>query len=453
MPGQRDPHLLLLCAENVHELEEALGGALGEAPDGTLGEQPDRTLGEEPDGTLEGVEGKPGRAREQWRAALVFAGPEERGRRAQTLRDWLAAPSERRLRAERGVFLGAGAQAPRIGVLFPGQGAPVHTGPGGLGLVCADAAEVFAAAGLRAGQEVTEEQVQLSVAASSIAALRAVRALGIDGELAIGHSLGELCALHWAGSLDEHALLRTARERGRAMTCEAIPPGAMLSVLGARERIERLLVASDGLSVACHNTPEQWVLSGPSAAIDLAGARAREEGVRAVRLKVTGAFHSPLMRAAAPIFAERLARERMLAPERRVLSTVTGAQLTQETNLHELLREQLTAPVLFAESVERAAAEVDLFVEVGPGRALSGMLSRWPGTEVSTPAVSVRAGEPTPGGLLEVAGAAYAAGTRVDLAPLESAGLLTCADARSAGMSDRAAAIRAGLAAPARSAQ
>lgn len=428
MPGQRDPHLLLLCAESAHELEGALDRMLEEAPNRPF-------------------------APARFRAALVFDGPEERGRRAQTVRGWLAAPSERRLRAERGVFLGTGTQAPRIGLLFPGQGAPVHTEPGGLRLACTDTAEVFAAARLSAGQEVSEEQVQLSVAASSIAALRTIRALGIDGELAIGHSLGELCALHWAGCLDEHALLRTARERGRAMTCDAIPPGAMLSVLGARETIEQLLVPSDGLSVACHNTPEQWVLSGASAAIERAGARARAGGVRAVRLKVTGAFHSPLMRAAAPIFAKHLSSERMLAPERRVLSTVTGAQLTRETDLRELLRMQLTAPVLFAEGVERAAPEIDLFIEVGPGRALSGMLSRWPGGAVSTPAVSVRAGEPTPGGLLEAAAAAHAAGARMNLAPLESAGLLTCVGAKSVGISDRAAATRVGLAAPARSAR
>jgi enediyne polyketide synthase len=342
------------------------------------------------------------------RAALV-ATPATLGARAATLREWLAdgdraAPQ---LRHARGVFLGRAQRPPRLGFLLPGQGAPATADAGALGEAFPQVATVYAAA--RLPRELPPERVQQAVVAGSLAALRAADELGLAAELAIGHSLGELTALHWAGALGERALLGAAQARGEAMTLHASAAGAMASVVAETDVLAALLNGED-VVVACANTATQQVVSGPVAAVERVVRRARSAGVRAVRLPVVGAFHSPLVAPAVPVFARHLA-ELELAPLRRtVVSTVSGRALSPEEDLRALLARQIVAPVRFHEAVRAAAPHVDLFVELGPGRILGGLLREIDG---APPAVSSRAGEGTLDGLLEVAGAAHAAGVRV----------------------------------------
>lgn len=339
--------------------------------------------------------------------------------RAQLREGILAAESalgEPGLRLGERVCVGRG-EALRIGFLFPGQGAPVRIEAGGIAERLPETAARFAAAALPASPaEVPDELVQLSVIASSLAALDALRALGVKARLALGHSLGELTALYWAGALDAAALLRLARVRGRAMTARAAARGAMATIEADDAALGGLLDGS-GVVVACFNSPRQRVVSGEAEAVDAVVRRARERGLRAKRLRVVGAFHSPLMRPAAAAFERCLAGERLAPPGRAVISSVSGQALPRDADLRALLGEQILKPVRFAEAAQSAAGEVDLWIEAGPGKTLTGLIAETTGV----PAVPLRVGQRSSAGLAAVAAAAFAAGAPVDAERLRSA--------------------------------
>jgi len=251
---------------------------------------------------------------------------------------------------------------------------------------------------------VPDELVQLSVVASSLGGLAVARALEIEAELAVGHSLGELVALHWAEACDEGTLLQMAYARGVAMTTHA-ERGTMATLRCDADDLAELAGAA-GVAVACRNSPRSCVVSGEVAAVEALLAAAKEAGFRGMPLPVVGAFHSPLMRPAQPVFAGALRAAGLWPPRRRVLSTVTGGPLDDRTDLKRLLVDQLVEPVLFAEAVVAAAGEVDLFLDLGPGRILAPLVTEI--TEV--PIASLRVGDANPKGLLEVGAAAFAAG-------------------------------------------
>jgi enediyne polyketide synthase len=336
------------------------------------------------------------------RCAIVAATPEQ-------LRDGLA-DAERiagsaRFAAHGGAFAGRGEPA-RLGLFFPGQGAPARTGPGALGGLLPAAATPFARAELPSGEDgLKDELVQLAVVAACGAGLAALRELQVEADVAVGHSLGELVALHWAGACDEAALLRIARARGAAMTAHASARGTMATVRAPAPAVAAL-AAESGVSLACFNSPRQCVVSGAAGAVEGFLARAREQGARAMPLRVVGAFHSPLMEPALPVFERSLARERLEPLRRPVISSVSGAALAPDADLKRLLLDQIVGPVRFAGAAATALADLDLALEVGPGRILAPLL-----TEIAdVPVFSTRVGDRSARGFLEAAAAAFAAG-------------------------------------------
>jgi [acyl-carrier-protein] S-malonyltransferase len=198
-----------------------------------------------------------------------------------------------------------------------------------------------------------------------------------DAGFMAGHSLGELAALVAAGSLEERDGLELVALRGRLMqeSGQAAGDGGMLALLGrgAAGHAPELAEAS-GLSVANDNSPQQVVLSGAKDALPQAAQAAKELGLRAVELSVSGAFHSPMMAAAVPEFEEAVKRVKISPGRVEVLSAVTAAPFH---DVAAQLVEALTSPVRWRETLiamhERGA---DRFVEVGPGRVLSGLVKR-----------------------------------------------------------------------------
>jgi enediyne polyketide synthase len=348
------------------------------------------------------------------RAALVASGPAELASRLETLRSWLTSGVTRRLDLQAGLFLGTGRGAPRIGFLFPGQGSPAHLGGGAWRRRFDFVRGLYGRAGLpTAGDGVGTAVAQPAIVIASLAALRALEAIGLTACLAVGHSLGELTALHWAGALDEEALLRIASARGKAMAELGSPTGAMASIGAGRQEVEGLLNGQP-IVVAGLNAPGQTVVSGEAAAVGAVVSIARARGLRATRLPVSHAFHSPLVAAAAPALAAHISREVFRPLRRTVLSTVTGAPLAPDEDLPALLCRQVTSPVRFLDALAAAAERVDLFIEVGPGAVLSGLVAE----SVETPAVALDAGGPSLRGLLSAVGAAFAAGAPIDHAAL-----------------------------------
>jgi [acyl-carrier-protein] S-malonyltransferase len=198
-----------------------------------------------------------------------------------------------------------------------------------------------------------------------------------EAEFMAGHSLGELAALVVGGALAERDGLELVALRGRLMqeSGERAGDGGMIALLGpgAAEQAPTLADAF-GLSVANDNSPQQVVLSGAREALPGVAGRAREFGLRAMELPVTGAFHSPMMAEAVPEFEAALAQVEVNPPRVTVLSAVTAAPFD---DVRRRLSEALTRPVRWRETMlamhEMGAVR---FVEVGPGKVLSGLAKR-----------------------------------------------------------------------------
>jgi enediyne polyketide synthase len=345
------------------------------------------------------------------RAAVVATDPEQAARRCAKLVELLDSGARSVLSASEGIFVGRAGDAARIAYLFPGQGS--GTGGGGaLRRRFAEVDEVYRAADLPAGgDQVATEVAQPRIVTGSLAGLRALDLLGIEGSVAAGHSLGELTALHWAGAMDAPAVLALAAERGRVMASASEGGGAMASIAATPEDVEPL-IAGGPVVIAGYNGPEQTVVSGPAADVDRVIAAAAEQGLTGTRINVSHAFHSPLVEPAATGLADYVSGQSYGSPRRRMVSTVTGTDVPPDVDITGLLRDQVLKPVLFAQAAAAAAADADLVVEVGPGRVLTGLAGQ---IAPHVPVIALDTDGPSLAGLLQVAGAAWVLGTPVAL--------------------------------------
>jgi enediyne polyketide synthase len=344
-----------------------------------------------------------------YRAAVIVSSPQDAERRLRQVLEGLDAGETMLFAPDGNAFMGHAGKRARIGYLFPGQGSGRGTSGGALRRRFAEVEEVYAGAALpTTGDMAATTIAQPRIVTGSMAGLRAMAVLGLEAVVAVGHSLGEISALHWAGALEEKALLRVAGMRGQTMA-EHSESGTMAGISAVPETVAGFI---EGLPVviAGYNGPRQTVIAGPADAVEAAGRRAADTNVPWSRLPVSHAFHSPLVAQAADAFASWLVGEEEFGVlERRIISTVTGEALPAGADVRELLGTQITDPVLFTQALQLAAKEVDLFVEVGPGRVLTGLV---PGT-ADVPAVALDTDDESLAGLLRVVAAAYVAGAPV----------------------------------------
>ena len=263
-------------------------------------------------------------------------------------------------------------------VLFPGQGS--HT-PEMRESVASIRPDLLSLAVTVVGTDpfpLAEEGTMYAQPAIFCASLAGWNAMGSpEGDFMAGHSLGELGALVAAGALTERDGLELVALRGRLMqeAGERAGDGGMLALLGAgaAEHAESLAEAH-GLAVANDNSPQQVVLSGARTALPGAATAARELGLRPMELPVTGAFHSPMMAGAVPEFAAALDRVEIESPRVTVLSAVTAEPFD---DVRRRLVEALTMPVRWRETLLALHARgAERFVEVGPGKVLTGLAKR-----------------------------------------------------------------------------
>jgi [acyl-carrier-protein] S-malonyltransferase len=280
----------------------------------------------------------------------------------------------------------------KIAFMFPGQGS-YEAGMGrDIAEAVPEAMAVFdegsEASGMdlkelcfeRPVEDLMDTQVQQpALVTTSLAMDAALRARGINPDVVVGHSVGEFSALGSAHSLSARDAIALVRDRGIAMAEAArMHPGSMAAILGlADEAVEALCKKISNVWPANYNCPGQLVISGETISVDEACVEAEREGARrAIKLRVSGAFHTPLVARAAE--ALRPAVERVHLEEGRAafMSTVT-AKLEDAQHYRELLIEQLTAPVKFTQAARELINQgVTTFVEVGPGNVLGGLLKR-----------------------------------------------------------------------------
>ncbi|HSL66354.1 MAG TPA: ACP S-malonyltransferase [Gaiellaceae bacterium] len=228
-------------------------------------------------------------------------------------------------------------------------------------------------------QLVDTEVQQPALVATSLAVLAALRARGIEADFVVGHSVGEFAALAAARSMTEEEAIALVTERGVAMAEAARQhPGSMAAILGLDDEVvETLCRKILGVWPANYNCPGQIVVSGETGAVVECIERASAEGAkRAIQLKVSGAFHSPLVARAAERLKPAVDRVRFGEPQAAFMSTVT-AKLEPAHRVGTLLVDQLTAPVKFTQATRELVGQgVRTFVEVGPGNVLSGLVRR-----------------------------------------------------------------------------
>jgi [acyl-carrier-protein] S-malonyltransferase len=229
-------------------------------------------------------------------------------------------------------------------------------------------------------EELVQTEVQQpALVATSLAVLAAIRSRGIKPDFVVGHSVGEFAALASAGALKVEEAIGLVRERGLAMAEAAKKnPGSMAAILGLDDEVvERICRRILNVWPANYNCPGQIVVSGEDPAVEEACEAAEQEGARrAVKLRVSGAFHSPLVARAADRLRPALERVKFSEPTAPFMSTVT-ARIEDAKRMGPLLVEQLTAPVRFTQAAQALLREgAQTFVEVGPGNVLSGLVKR-----------------------------------------------------------------------------
>ncbi len=280
----------------------------------------------------------------------------------------------------------------KIAFLFPGQGS-LEPGMGReIAEYDAAAMRVFDEGSEAAGldlrrlcfdaplEELMETELQQpALVATSLAILAALRERGIEADFVVGHSVGEYAALAAADALTIPEAIALVRERGLA-TAEAARehPGSMAAILGLEDEVVEDLCRQIGsVWPANYNCPGQLVVSGETPSVEECRWKAELEGARrTVKLRVSGAFHSPLVAKAAERLRPAIDKVKFAEPVAPFMSTVS-AKIEPAQRMGNLLIEQLTGPVKFTHAARELVKDgVKTFVEVGPGNVLSGLVKR-----------------------------------------------------------------------------
>ena len=275
----------------------------------------------------------------------------------------------------------------RIAFLYPGQGAQEVGMAGDFYEKSEEAKAVFDQASSILDFDVREicfqkndlldktEYTQVAMVTACLAITRELEKRGLYPEMTAGLSLGEYCAIAAAGSMSDMDAVRTVRARGIFME-HAAPEGtgAMAAVLGMDgEAVERTVHDLQGVFIANYNCPGQIVITGEKEAVEQSAAVLKEAGARRVLpLKVSGPFHSPMMKPAGEKLEEVLKKVSVKDPDIPYVTNVKSGEA-----IKELLVRQVSSSVRWEQSMRAMIAQgIDTFVEIGPGKTLSGFMKK-----------------------------------------------------------------------------
>ena len=281
----------------------------------------------------------------------------------------------------------------KIAVVFPGQGSQ-YVGMGREFLEAEDWAKEIMnqaeeASGLPLAQlcqegpmeDLTQTiNLQPAMAAVDLICFSALQKAGVEPFAVAGHSLGEYPALAACGALNVPDCVRLVALRGRLMDRDAnANPGSMAAIMGkSPDEVAELCEKAGGLvQPANYNTPVQTVITGAKDAVAKASGLAKEAGAKAIPLKVSGAWHSPLMAEAGKEMAEALSEVPFASPTCLHVPNTTGLSTKDATVIALELQKQLISPVRWVQAVESLLEQgVDTFIECGPKNVLTGLIKK-----------------------------------------------------------------------------
>ncbi|ERI92184.1 [acyl-carrier-protein] S-malonyltransferase [Clostridiales bacterium oral taxon 876 str. F0540] len=283
----------------------------------------------------------------------------------------------------------------KIAFIFAGQGAQYA----GMGKELADNIEaskkVFEEADKALGFEISKlcfegpkenldktENTQPAVLTTSIAALKALEEKGIKPDFTAGLSLGEYSALVCSGVLNFSDAVKLVRKRGRFMQ-EAVPEGVgtMAAILGlSSEDVREICREASSLGIvepANFNCPGQIVIGGEIEAVKSASEKAKEKGAKVMPLSVSAPFHTSMLKPAADKLEEELKSIELLSINTPIITNVTADYVGSKEEVKELLKKQVMSSVLWENTIKRMLEDgVDTFIELGPGKVLSGFVKK-----------------------------------------------------------------------------
>jgi len=224
--------------------------------------------------------------------------------------------------------------------------------------------------------------LQPAVTTVSLACLSAIEKEGVRPDVSAGHSLGEYSAMHASNITSKEDTIKLVFKRGELMHHEATRyKGAMHAIIGLPINTVEELVAEgqqEGIvAVANHNTEQQIVITGAPDVVKKVSSLAASRGAKAIPLKVSGAWHSELIKGAQEKFSDFIKLIHFSTPDRPVLFNVTADYAEDVDEIKSIMAQQLCSPVKWYDSMRRLITEnVEVFVEVGPGKVLTGLLKK-----------------------------------------------------------------------------
>ncbi|WP_340200606.1 SDR family NAD(P)-dependent oxidoreductase [Ascidiimonas sp. W6] len=344
----------------------------------------------------------------KWNCSIVASTPDELLDNLNLLKEVVDEDKKRFIETEKGIFFDSEGETKPIGFLFPGQGAPIYQNLGAFDNICKDILETKTEEFNYEGEVADTSVAQPAIVQRSLQSVELLDYYGINAVGAVGHSLGEIAALSWAGVYDDKTAGELARSRGEAMSAHGESGGAMLALHCDLRTVENLIY-NYNVNITGYNGKNSFVVGGKENEINAVQELAFDKDIHNVKLKVSHAFHTPLMKNAALEFKKQLDKFDYNTINKNVFSTVFGNAVSKKVNFKEHLYRQIEQPVKFTQAIDELTKKAKVLIELGPGKALSKSLRDYDDLEV----ISLNFGADSLRDFLNVLSIAYISGSDV----------------------------------------